>query len=664
MKKKEAVEYKVRKRSTIKQKIVSYVMAVSILLGILITGIMSVSSVISTNVTLLDIIQLMAKTSSQNVSANLHLLTDRMSALALEKELSDETIDTQVKQQILDERESRIEFVWLAAYDLSGKKLYGDDTAPDSIEKEKYYTYLTKTNNVVVGEPSFEQEIWQLSVGIPVQKDGKASMYLIGSYKYDLLNDVLSNITLGSTGSAYIINGDGLVVADQNMDNMAEKINIYDKYGSKENNPIFDNMRNSQTGSTSMDLLGEVHYVAYSPVPGTNWTLIIDAPRMEFLGTLSSAVVLCVVLSVVLLVIALFVIWRLAKKISSSLSLATGRLTSLSEGNLKEEVVLADTHDEAEILTYALQKTIISIDSYLSDMKKSLDYLSKGDYSKEIPDTFIGDFREIRDALISISQSLNETMRQMNRSSFAVSQNSSQVSGYAKMLYTGSKDQTEALENLNASIQLIGEKIDVIDESAKQVEVCADGAGSKVRQGNGQMEIMLTMMNDIYANMQEIIKISRLIEDISSQTRLLSFNASIEAAHAGETGRGFAVVANEIGTLSEKTAEALSQTMDIIKQATQSIDKGLETAKLTASSFSEIDSAAKEFSDISSNMAIVANAQKTAIDSVRQEVNKVLEIANTNKELAKETDETAALSLTQAEELKNFVASVKLREDR
>lgn len=122
------------KRKTIKQTIVFYVMSVSIMLGVLLTIVMMISSFVSTDTILLENLQMMAKTSSQNISANLHLLTDRMANLALEPAaLIEEKVSKEKKQEVLKERETRIEFVWLGGYDLSGKKQYGDEIAPESI---------------------------------------------------------------------------------------------------------------------------------------------------------------------------------------------------------------------------------------------------------------------------------------------------------------------------------------------------------------------------------------------------------------------------------------------------------------------------------------------------------------------------------------------------
>lgn len=650
-----------KKKRTIKQTIEFYVMTVAILLGVLLTLTMIVSSFISTDAVLLDNMQMMAKTASQNVGANLHLLTDRMANLALEQTLTDEKASVKEKQQVLDERETRIEFVWLAGYDLSGKKLYGDERAPDNIDDKKYYSYLTKTENIVIDEPFYENNVWQLCVALPMKKDGEVDSYLIGSYNYDILNDVLTNINMGVTGSSYIINEEGTIIADKEQENMQKHENVYELYPSKRNQDIFNNMINFQIGSESMYLKGVRHYVAYAPVPGTNWTLIVDAHRREFQTTLFVSVFVCILLAGFLLLAARFVIVKMADSISASLSLATGRLTSLSEGNLKDEVVLAKTNEEAQILTSALAKTITSMDEYINDIKSSLGYLSEGDYSREIPDSFRGDFAAIREALSSITNSLNEMMQKINHSSLAVNENSSEVSEYAKRLYDGSMEQEVALERLIQSIQQITEQIAHITENADQVKWCAKSAQEKVNQGQTQMDIMLETMHDIYENMQEIIKISLMIEEISSQTSLLALNASIEAAHAGESGKGFAVVAQQIGVLSDQTTSALKQTGAIIEQANLSIEKGLKTADATADSFREIHQATEKFHEISHSMAEVVEQQKEAVHTVTKEADKVLEIANTNQQLAKETDETAELSLNQAAELGEVVASVKLR---
>ena len=650
-----------KKKRTIKQTIEFYVMTVAILLGVLLTLTMIVSSFISTDAVLLDNMQMMAKTASQNVGANLHLLTDRMANLALEQTLTDEKASVKEKQQVLDERETRIEFVWLAGYDLSGKKLYGDERAPDNIDDKKYYSYLTKTENIVIDEPFYENNVWQLCVALPMKKDGEVDSYLIGSYNYDILNDVLTNINMGVTGSSYIINEEGTIIADKEQENMQKHENVYELYPSKRNQDIFNNMINFQIGSESMYLKGVRHYVAYAPVPGTNWTLIVDAHRREFQTTLFVSVFVCILLAGFLLLAARFVIVKMADSISASLSLATGRLTSLSEGNLKDEVVHAKTNEEAQILTSALAKTITSMDEYINDIKSSLGYLSEGDYSREIPDSFRGDFAAIREALSSITNSLNEMMQKINHSSLAVNENSSEVSEYAKRLYDGSMEQEVALERLIQSIQQITEQIAHITENADQVKWCAKSAQEKVNQGQTQMDIMLETMHDIYENMQEIIKISLMIEEISSQTSLLALNASIEAAHAGESGKGFAVVAQQIGVLSDQTTSALKQTGAIIEQANLSIKKGLKTADATADSFREIHQATEKFHGISHSMAEVVEQQKEAVHMVTKEADKVLEIANTNQQLAKETDETAELSLNQAAELGEVVASVKLR---
>lgn len=652
------------KKKSIKEIIVFYATSMAITLGVVLIIVMIAASLLSTISVLRDSLQMTAKTASQNISSNLHLLTDRMDSLAQETVLSDPDADNTEKQKVIDARKQRVEFAWIAAYDAAGKKMYGDETAPDSVADRTYFEDLLKTANMTIGEPENTDGNWQLSVGTPLMNGEEVYAYLIGSYNYGMLNDVLANINIGDSGSVFMLNKEGVVIADKETDNMDKHENIYDLYSSKANQEVFDNMLAFQSGAESVFLNGVQSYMAFSPVAGTNWTLVISAPGMDFMNILLISIVICIVIMLALQITSRKVIVKVAERITTSISQAANRLTTLSVGDLNEEVVLNDANTEAEMLTSALSRTVSSLAEYIEEIRSYLGLLSEGDYSREVPEKFDGDFIAIKEALSAISISLNDTMQKISSSSRAVSSNSSDTSEYAKKLYDGSREQTEALERLSNSVDEIANKINEIDDNAKRVKVSADTAGVKVDEGKTQMDSMLSTMNSIYDDMQEIMTISGLIEEISSQTSLLALNASIEAARAGESGKGFAVVAQQIGTLAEQTADALKKTGEIISQANHSIENGLKTANATGESFENVRQATDEFAEISEDMTHIATEQKKTIQMVSEEVDKVLSIADLNQGLAKETDEIAARSLEQAEQLDNIVSAVKLREDR
>lgn len=463
-------DYNTQKRS-IKQIIIRYVTLLSVSLGVILVILMIVTSFISTSSVLRENLQVTARISAQNISSNIHLLTDRMDNMAQKSEWSDAGKSAEDMQKLINQSKERIEFVWIAGYDLSGRKLYGDSEAPDSIAGKGYYDYLTATQNLTNGNPEYANGLWQLSVGIPLLNDGgEVLCYLIGSYKYDMLNDVLSNINIGARGIAYIVDREGNIIADKDMSDMGAERNLYEMYSFAGNKRIFDAMLDFRTDVGSLFLKGVQHYTAYSPIVGTNWTLMIAAPGSDFMGTLMWSVVISILVIVALQLFTTRRTVRIADQIAGSLAHATDRLTLLASGNLKDEVVFADSNQEAEVLTTALSRTVTSLSVYIDNITDYLGLLSSGDYSQNVEGTFDGDFAAIREAMSLITDSLNETMNRISQASAAVRSNSFETTEYARKLYDGSIEQSAALKRLTGKMDLITDKTSEIDQNAQRVK--------------------------------------------------------------------------------------------------------------------------------------------------------------------------------------------------
>ncbi len=637
-----------KKERNLKQKIIFYVMSVAILVTVLNTTIMSVGSIRSTNNVLLDNMQITARTAAQNITSNLHLLTERMYNFSTEAVFLDDTVSQTEKQERFNAIKNQIEFLWLSAYDTSGKRLYGDLMAPRAVTNTQYFSKMTQTDNLVIGEPYYNNTLLQLCVGAPLKDEkGDTKGYLIGSYKYDLLDDVLSQLVLGNTGSACIINEKGDIIGDRNKQNVIDRKNVYELYPSKENTENFKKITSFQTGSTEMKLGSKRCYTGYSPIPGTNWALFLEVPKSEFMDTVNMSIVVSIILSLVLLLVAGAVIVPVSQKISNPLSAATQRLQALADGNLTKEVILSDSNDETGILTKALAKTIASLKSYIQNIETSLSALAARDYTIQVPDTFHGDFSSIKSSLENITNALNRTMLQMNQSS-------AEVSDCAKQLLDGARAQNDLLRNMEEDMAAITSSIEKNKEHVLQIEQCAEMANQKTALGDSYMQNMLDSMSQIHKTVDEISNISLMMENISRQTNLLSLNAAIEAARAGEAGKGFAVVANEIGSLSKQTSDALIESGKLISRSTEAIQAGLETAGQTAETFREIADLTTQYHTISNQLSDTVKDQTDAVEHAEKRLISLQEIAGKN-------DEMAAESLSQAKDLRDFVAQVKIK---
>ena len=171
-------------------------------------------------------------------------------------------------------------------------------------------------------------------------------------------------------------------------------------------------------------------------------------------------------------------------------------------------------------------------------------------------------------------------------------------------------------------------------------------------------------MEKIRQTSQQVVGIIQTIEDIASQTNLLSLNASIEAARAGEAGKGFAVVADEIGKLALESSEAANTTKELIEISMEEINKGNTIAGSVMDSLKESVSAVSQVNKMIQETAENAAVQAENMEQLRLGIEEMAQGIQDNSAASQETSATSEELASQAEILNKMVQKFELCEEQ
>ena len=174
------------------------------------------------------------------------------------------------------------------------------------------------------------------------------------------------------------------------------------------------------------------------------------------------------------------------------------------------------------------------------------------------------------------------------------------------------------------------------------------------------MNHLMEIMGRINETSEKISNIIGEIEDIASQTNLLSLNASIEPARAGEAGRGFAVVADQIRKLAEQSAQSAVNTRNLIGDTLEEIHAGNEAVDHASQTLSTIVDGVRKIAQDSEELTQIAATQADAMNQAESGVNQISEIVQSNSAAAEELSATSEELLAQSENMTNLVKQFKL----
>ena len=324
-------------------------------------------------------------------------------------------------------------------------------------------------------------------------------------------------------------------------------------------------------------------------------------------------------------------------------------VASLRKGELSNvEMLTYESEDELGDTIRNLKEAMGILADYVSEISVEVKAIAQGDLTRNGDDItdFLGDFSELKSSLLYILKRFNSTLTEISNLAEQVSSNSSEVENASKSLADGATEQAGVIEELNATIDTV---VDLAANTAKETQSASARVKASANKANEEKE----KMNDLLKEMEHITEISKEIgniitdiEDIASQTNLLSLNASIEAARAGEAGRGFAVVADQIGKLAADSAKSAVNTRDLIDKTLVEIEKGNMITRTTAESFNQIIADMESFAELAENTMEKANSQAESLEQIGQGIEQLSGVVQGN---AASSEENTAISINLAE---------------
>ena len=324
-------------------------------------------------------------------------------------------------------------------------------------------------------------------------------------------------------------------------------------------------------------------------------------------------------------------------------------VASLRKGELSNvEMLTYESEDEFGDTIRNLKEAMGILADYVSEISVEVKAIAQGDLTRNGDDItdFLGDFSELKTSLLYILKRFNSTLTEISNLAEQVSSNSSEVENASKSLADGATEQAGVIEELNATIDTV---VDMAEDTAKETQNASarvKASANKANEEKEKMNELLTEMEHITEISKEIGNIITDIEDIASQTNLLSLNASIEAARAGEAGKGFAVVADQIGKLAADSAKSAVNTRDLIDKTLVEIENGNTITRTTADAFNQIIADMESFAEIAQNTMEKANSQAESLGQIGQGIEQLSGVVQGN---AASSEENTAISINLAE---------------
>jgi methyl-accepting chemotaxis protein len=363
--------------------------------------------------------------------------------------------------------------------------------------------------------------------------------------------------------------------------------------------------------------------------------------------------------SLTTLFLAFLIAWRIDRNIAPGIRNVAHSMTEIAEtGDLTIHVQEQFKQRKDEIGHLANSFT------HLTEQFRNVEHLAQnlagGNWNITVLQRSDRDIMNIH--IAQMLDQVNEILWEVESVVVEVDQKTTQLVAASDHLSQGATKAAESIEEIVASINEIGAHTKKNAENTDAANQLVRNTNVVAADGQKMMQKMITSMQQITANANEVQRVVKVIDDISFQTNLLALNAAVEAARAGVHGKGFAVVAEEVRNLATRSAKAAAETTQMITNNNLQIQAGADIVSQTAETLVSIVDQASQVADLTEKIATANQEQAIAVSQVSQGLQRIETVTQQNSANAEETDETANQMSSRTHQLQELMVKFHLKE--